>query len=86
MTACASYQSYDHLPITVIPVIASFDTDGHIKPLYVRIDGLSLKVHSCWLKPSFSGVMELKPLVLSFHMAEGVWTIPSILARASDGP
>lgn len=96
MTACASYQSYDHLPITVIPVIASFDTDGHIKPLYVRIDGLALKVHSCWLKPSFSGVMEfnckiidhdcLKPLVLSFHQTEGVWTIPSILAHASDGP
>lgn len=96
MTACASYQRYEHLPITVVPVIASFDTDGHIKPLYVRIDGLALKVHSSWLKPSFSNTDEfsckvvdgncLKPLPLTFHRAEGVWTIPAILAHASDGP
>lgn len=39
---------------TVIPVIASFDAEGRVKPLYVRIGELSLKVHSSWLKPSFA--------------------------------
>lgn len=88
MTAHVSYQSYDHSPITVVPVIASFDTDGHVKPLYVRIDGVSLKVHSSWLKPSFNNTIEfqcqvidrdcLKPLALTFHKMEGVWTIPEV--------
>lgn len=90
MTAYASYQSYEHSPITVVPVIASFDTEGHIRPLFVRIDGIPLKIHSSWIKPSFGGVIEfnckvidndcLKPLILNFHKMEGVWTIPKIRA------
>ena len=32
-----SYTSYDYKSMKVVPVIASFDTEGHIKPLYVRI-------------------------------------------------
>lgn len=86
MTAHASYQSYDHSPIMIVPVISSFDTEGHVKPLYVRINGVSLKIHSFWLKPSFSGTIEfnckvidhgcLKPLALTFHKMEGVWSIP----------
>lgn len=72
--------------IIMVSVIASFDTDGHIKPLYVRVDEESLKVVSCWMKPAFvssctyqckvedHGV--LKPLVLTYHMNESVWSIP----------
>lgn len=70
----------------IVPVIASFDAEGHVKPLYVRINESSLKVYSSWLKPSFQGVLEfqcnvidnncLKPLLLTYHKRENVWTIP----------
>ena len=32
--------------LQVVPVISSFDCDGNIFPLYVRIDGQSLKVYN----------------------------------------
>lgn len=70
----------------IVSVIASFDSEGHVKPLYVRINENSLKVHSSWLKPSFQGFLEfqcnvienncLKPLLLTYHKRENVWTIP----------
>ena len=37
MPAQVSYTSYDYAPVEIIPVIASFDSEGHIRPLYVRI-------------------------------------------------
>ena len=89
MSGYVSNTSYDFSNnITIVSVIASFDTDGHVKPLYVRINEESLKIHSSWLKPSFKNLMEfqckvidndcLKPLLLTYHKIENVWTIPKI--------
>lgn len=85
MPTTVSYTAYDVKPNTIVPVIASFDTEGHVKPLYVRIGELSLKVHSSWLKPSFQNVFEfnckvvdgdcLKPLILTYYRNEMVWAI-----------
>lgn len=68
-----------------VPVIASFDSGGHVRPLYVRVNGVSLKVHSCWLKASYGNIMEfscqvidgdlLKPLILTFFRTDHVWTV-----------
>lgn len=81
-----SYNSYDYLPHDMVSVIASFDTEGHIRPLYVRIGKDSCKVHSFWLKPSFREVLtfscqvidhdRLKPVLLEYHQRENVWIIP----------
>ena len=86
MPAYVSQSSVDHYYSNIVSVIASFDTDGHVRPLYVRINEEALKVHSSWMKPSFSTLMEfnckvidhgcLKPLVLTYHKTEGVWTVP----------
>lgn len=86
MNGQISYTSYDYTPMDIIPVIASFDSDGHIKPLFVRINGESYKVHSSWVRKGFTGSTEfnckiidrdyLKPIVITYHRAEGVWTIP----------
>ena len=86
MPSTVSYTAYDIKPNTVVPVIASFDAEGHIKPLYVRIGELSLKVQSSWITPSFSNVLEfhckvidgdcLKPLILTYYQREMVWVIP----------
>lgn len=72
----------------IVSVIASFDTDGHIKPIYVRIGSESYKIQSCWLKPSFYGQQTfyckvidnntLKPLELTYHIMESAWTMPKI--------
>lgn len=86
MPAQISYTSFDHAPVTIVPVIASFDSEGHIRPLYIRIGEEPLKVHSFWVKPTFVNLIEfkckvidgdcLKPLAITYHQAECVWTIP----------
>ncbi len=88
MPGFVSNTSYDHSNADIVSVIASFDTDGRVKPLYARIHEDTLKIHSSWLKPSFQGLMEfqckvidhdcLKPLILIYHKVENVWTIPKI--------
>lgn len=70
----------------MVPVIASFDTDGNILPLYVRIHGEGLKIHSSRVHRVFSNIIEfhckvidynyLKPLILSYYIAENIWVIP----------
>lgn len=86
MTAKISYQSFDYAPVTVVPVIASFDTNGHIAPLYVRLDGESLRISSYWIRSRFANIIEFnckvrkhnleKPLCLTYYKTEDMWTIP----------
>lgn len=81
-----SYTSFDYRPVDIVPVIASFDSEGHIKPLYVRINGESYKVVSHWVSSTFHNTVDfkckiadgdyLKPLALTFHREEGMWTVP----------
>lgn len=81
-----SYTSYDFMPMDIVPVIASFDTSGHIKPLYVRIGEESYKICSYWIQRKFANILEFncqiivgkykKPLLLAYYQAEGVWGIP----------
>lgn len=68
-----------------VSVIASFDTEGHVRPLYVRVESESLKVHSCWQKPSFHGTIEfqckvidhdcLKNLNVIYSLSDNMWSI-----------
>lgn len=69
-----------------IPVIASFDTKGHICPLYVRLNGQKCKVESYWLKPSYyqstifcckviDGSYE-KIIDITYHHGSQTWSIP----------
>lgn len=82
----SSVQSFEYDPQEIVPVIASFDTDGHIRPLYVRILGNSYKVLSQWSNQCFAGIIEFNckvevrgcstPLLLKYYSREKVWTIP----------
>lgn len=68
-----------------VSVIASFDTKGHVRPLYIRVESESLKVHSCWQKPSFRGAIEfqckvidnncLKNLNVIYNQSDNIWSI-----------
>lgn len=85
MSPIVSYTSYDFNNATLVPVIASFDSEGHIMPLYVRINGESFKIRSAWQKPSFGSTSvfqcqiedngTIKPLLLTFHQRENVWAM-----------
>lgn len=69
-----------------VSVIASFDTQGHVKPLYVRIGDVSLKVANSWISSSRFDVIEyqcqvedgdyLKQLTLTYYVRETVWRTP----------
>lgn len=39
MSQILSQNSHDYLSMQIIPVIASFNDEGQIKPLYVGING-----------------------------------------------
>ena len=85
MSGKVSYNSHDYKPVEIVPAIASFDTDGHIKPLYVRIDGCSLRVVSSRIRCIYANTIEfqcqvqdlqyVKPLLLVYYQAEGAWAI-----------
>lgn len=70
-----------------VSVIASFDVNGHVKPLYVRLGEESLKVHSSWIKPdSYASVCiyecqvidngVLKTITLNYHHHDKLWCVP----------
>ncbi len=85
MTSQISYTSFDAFPHKLVPVIASFDTQGHICPLYVRIDGVRLKIASYWEKNHFRNITEfvcqvesngtLRPILLSYYHDTQNWVI-----------
>ena len=82
MSAMISSNSYDVNSDITIPVIASFDSSGHIAPIYVRLHGLSLKIHSYWTRSNFGNCIEYNckvedgTLLLNYYIRERVWTTP----------
>ena len=86
MTAKISYTTFDCDHRKIVTAIATFDTQGHVKPVYIGIDGVSYKVHSAWMQPSFKNHLtfhceiidgdRIKPIDLSYHKTEDVWSIP----------
>ena len=69
-----------------VSVIATFDSEGHVKPLYVRMGDVSLKVANSWISSSRFDVIEfqcqvedgeyLKSLTLFYYTRENVWRTP----------
>lgn len=89
MSGQISYTSYDYKPVDIVPVVASFDSDGHVKPLWVRIGTSAYKVVSSWRQNSmYSNIITyncklqdndyLRPLAITYHPKECVWTIDKI--------
>ena len=72
--------------LQVVPVISSFDCDGNIFPLYVRIDGQSLKVYNARRVDSTLRIINfncevmnydrVKKIKLSYHIGDMVWSTP----------
>lgn len=87
MTSIISHGLRDSKYLQIVSVIASFDTLGNMKPLYVRIREESFKIVSCRLKPTVISITTfqcqildndvLKPLELTYHYQERMWSIPN---------
>lgn len=85
MGKISSKTSFDYQAYTVVPVIASFDDQGHIKPVYVRIHGETYKIDSYFVRYAFAGQIEfnckivdgnrLLPLSLTYYQKECMWVI-----------
>ena len=79
-------ESYAGDPVELVPVIASYDAEGRVKPLYVRINSERYKVESCWVKTCLGNNIEynctltrdnrMYKLILTYHIRETTWTIP----------
>jgi len=52
----------------IVPVIASFNDEGQIKPLYVGINGEQYKVESYWVRRSFSNQIEFQCKLIKENM------------------
>lgn len=69
-----------------LPVICSFDSEGNIKPMYIRIGKDAFKVASSYVKESYAHAIvfqcevfdngKSKPLRLEYRNREHVWLIP----------
>ncbi|MCR4587163.1 MAG: hypothetical protein K5682_02035 [Lachnospiraceae bacterium] len=88
MGTTVSYTNFDYTGEKLIPVIASFDTKGNVRPLYVRMEGIPRKIRSFALQTRFHNAMEFYcmveleeagrqvPLQLTYYFEEKIWTVP----------
>lgn len=87
MSGTVSYTNFDFNAVVIVPVIASFDSEGRISPLYLRIHGEPYKIESFWKKSRYANTTEfncriidhgqIKPVKLTFYAEMGIWTIPA---------
>lgn len=82
--------SYNESTMTLVPVIASFDASGNIRPLYIGVHGESYKVLTCSCKkvydfPVYKCQVEdhgiARHVDLTYHPREHIWTIPKVPDR-----
>lgn len=88
MSQIVSLNSHDYMPMQIVPVIASFNDDGQIKPLYVGINGERYKITSYRIRRCFSNQIEFhcnlivqnmqKTIILTYYLNECIWTIPDV--------
>lgn len=76
-------------PIELVPVIATYDTEGHLKPLFVKINGEDYKVENSWPKYQFGNNIDFNctlskgnktyKIILTYYIRETAWSIPKYL-------
>ena len=85
MVAFVSHGLQDCTHLKIVPVISSFDMNGNITPLYVRIDGESLKIYNAYQSNSTFSLLHFKcevmvqgcvrPLNLMYHVNDHKWSM-----------
>lgn len=93
MGAIISYGLHDCTHLNIVPVISSFDREGNISPLYVRINGEAFKIYNAHQTNSTLQLLNFKcevivddcirPLNLIYHVREHKWSTPIVFHRRS---
>ena len=86
MAATVSKGLKDCNHLKVVPVIAPYDGNGNILPLYVRIGEESFKIYNAYGSESTYRILTFKgevmvqdavrPIKLSYFMNDLIWCIP----------
>lgn len=86
MSAIVSHGLHDCRHLKLVSVIASFNSDGNIIPLYVRIGTESLKIYNAYQSESTFQLMNfkcevmdndtVKPIKLTYHLNDHKWSMP----------
>lgn len=85
MTAYVSNTTHDYETLEHVPVIASFNQNGQILPIYVGIDEQRFKIVSAVVRAGFSNILEfncqisdgnyIKPIRLKYFKDDGIWAL-----------
>ena len=86
MSGTVSYGLHDCRHLKLVPVISSFDCDGNIMPLYVRIGTESLKIYNAYQSDSTFQLINfkcevmdndtVKSIKLTYHVNDDKWSMP----------
>lgn len=86
MAAIISHGLHDCTHLKIVSVISSFDCDGNIMPLYVRIGEESLKIYNAYQSESTFNLLHfqcevmdydrVKPIKLTYHINDHKWSMP----------
>lgn len=72
MASVISTRLNDCSHLRVVPVISSFDREGHITPLYVRLDGEPFKIYNAYISDNNTKILTFKCEIM---VGESVRTI-----------
>lgn len=97
MAATVSKGLKDCTHLKVVPVIATYDGNGNILPLYVRIGEESFKIYNAYVSESTYRILTFKgevmvqdavrPIKLSYFMNDLIWCIPKNQSpKSTSGP
>lgn len=85
MTVIFSKVPSDCSHIKAVPAIATYDSNGNILPIYVRIDGERLKVYNAYVSESTRKILTfkgevmvqdiVKPIKLNYYVDDLVWCL-----------
>ena len=93
MSCVIPIESYNSDPIEIVPVIATYDTEGNLKPIYVRLNGTGYKVDTYLVKASMENDKDFYctlshndislRIILTYHVKETAWSITNRLRKPS---
>lgn len=74
--------------LKIVPVISTFDGNGNVLPLYVKLEGETFRIYNAFVSETtfriitFKGEVQagddtIKPIKLSYFINDLIWCIPN---------
>ena len=88
MAATVSHGLKDCTHLRTVPVISTFDGNGNVLPLYVKLEGETFKIYNAYVSEStfriltFKGEVmaqdnTVKQITLNYFLNDLIWCIPN---------